>query len=834
MNTQGTQSLAGILGVGNMPSAASSNPNRPPLSSILSARPIPSPSPDRQSLSDIMSGKTPTPPPAQAVKSNISDYLKNFLNVPKNIMDEDYKNFQSGAGAVTHGASLISDNKNPVEKVAGVAEAGLGTVSSTLGSIFAPFTETNKAILPGEGFLPTVGRGMMTGAELAAISSVPTGGTASPLTIPVGAAVSGLISAGMYGLNKLKEVPAVASLLEQHPEIEHIVEGALGLAGTIYGSKKTDVMNTPVSEIPGNIAANTGATANAVAAPIATIADNTEKAITGGIDTAKAKLAEKNVNPQLESSATRLGDQGNNPEINRQGIGETKIEDPTATYDKYLAQEKAFKGDIKQDTALGKVGEEDLGPAFDKVVKMRRDAGATMGSELEKVGETPTDTGESVAKLQTDLQKSGLTLNEEDNTFSAGKTSKVTAQDQALLNDYYAKLHALGPNPSVAELDAFLSKTPQEIDVYKNQNNITGTTNGMRIIQNNLRSLRDDLVPTNDAGQAVNPELQPYLDARSQYAKLSDFLDEGVKFMGTKTQDGDYSKDASMLKSAVQSVLNGGKKDWLVELENLTGNPILDKTVLALQAMKDAGNFRGQSLLETLNEGKVPTDVGGIKGKLIDWTLGKVKGAVLGSPEEQTRTFLNNLKTNSRSGTQLPQPEEISPSVNTTTQPPNTQGLKVEGVISETSPQSLTKQVDDTQYYHGTSADNAESILKNGYDTSQHTPFSGYKAYGDVVNLASTPEDAQTMGGIGHMGDDQETSVIDAKVTPGLNYYNLPDGISSLEGIQLKRAAVRAEGNIPNALKNYLSKQGYDGVVTNVPEEGLIIFDPKNVIFSKK
>lgn len=652
MNPQGTQSLASILKVGNQPSTV--NSNRPSIDSILKSVPSSFASSNRLSIDDIMSGKTPTPPPAETTRNSVADYLKNFMNIPKNIMDEDYKSFQAGKEAITHGAKLQSENPNPIEKVAGVAEGGLGTVTPTLSAIFAPFTKTNEAILPGEGFLPTVGRGMMTGAELGAISSTPTGGAAAPLTIPVGAAVSGVISAGMYGLNKLKEIPAVASLLEQHPEIEHIVEGALGLAGTIYGSGKTDVMNTPVSDIPGNIEANVGATTNAIVSPITNAIDTGSKQITesvkGGVDTVRNKLSGENQNPHLESSAERLVNQ------DRQGIGQTKVEDPVATYDKYLAQEKAFKGDIKQDTALGKVGEEDLGPAFDKVVQMRRDVGGTMGSELEKIGETPTDTSESITKLQTDLGKNGLTLNEEDNTFGAGKTSKVTAQDQALLNEYYAKLNALGPNPSISELDAFLSKTPQELDVYKSNNNIMGTTNGMRIIQNNLRSLRDDLVPTTEAGTAVNPELQPYLDARAQYAKLSDFLDEGIKFMGNKTQDGDYAKDASILKSAVQSVLNGGKKDWLMELENLTGSPILDKTVLALQAMKDAGNFRGQSLLETLNEGKIPTNVEGIKGKLIDWALGKVKGAVIGSPEEQTRTFLNSLKNNAEGDVEIPTP----------------------------------------------------------------------------------------------------------------------------------------------------------------------------------
>jgi len=79
-------------------------------------------------------------------------------------------------------------------------------------------------------------------------------------------------------------------------------------------------------------------------------------------------------------------------------------------------------------------------------------------------------------------------------------------------------------------------------------------------------------------------------------------------------------------------------------LEGLTGYPALDESVLALQAMKDAGNFRGLSLLEVINEGKVPMTKYGIAGKVAEFMVEKGKQLILGSEAEQTRAFLKSLE----------------------------------------------------------------------------------------------------------------------------------------------------------------------------------------------
>ncbi len=368
-------------------------------------------------------------------------------------------------------------------------------------------------------------------------------------------------------------------------------------------------------------------------------------------------IAEKNVDPKIKASFQRLDD------MSRQGIGETKIADPVKTYDEFIGMEKNFKGDIKSDVALGAVGQR-IGNSFDQVVQQRRAVGKVMGAELEKIGSEQASIASPRQSFESELQGSGLSFDSErasqiaefdaanrslldiaegqkGSLLSPTKTSKFTNQDINLLDAYTKELYSLGDNPTIAELDAFLSRIPNEIDVYKGKNSITKTTNAERIIKNNLSQLREQFSPT----VTNNPKLSPYYEARKTYAELSNFLEEGESFLGKKTASGDYAKDASIAKSSVQSLLNNGKKDWLIQLEELTGYPALDESVLALQAMKDSGNFRGLSLLETLSKGDLPAiNQNGIRQKVIDFGLRKGSQMLIGTPEEQTRLFLQSLK----------------------------------------------------------------------------------------------------------------------------------------------------------------------------------------------
>jgi hypothetical protein len=389
------------------------------------------------------------------------------------------------------------------------------------------------------------------------------------------------------------------------------------------------------------------------------------------IDKTKTALSRSNVPENFETSVQRLSKP--NPNIPLK-----EVKSPLTKYNEYLAQEQKFKLDGKADTALSKVGE-DIGTNFEKVIKTRRQAGETMGSELEKVGGIKTDISNSFPTLETELQKNGL-------IFSGGKIKttgavKMSSQDVRMIENYVKELNKLGANPTVKELDAFLSRVPSELDVYKATNNVTKVTNGERIIKGHLSEARKALTENS------NPALSAYAQARATYADLTNFLDEGSKFLGKKTQAGDYAKDASIAKSSVQSIINNGKKDWLLRLEDLTNYPAIDNSIIALQAMKDAGNFRGLSLLETLSGGKIPLSKASAIDKAINYGIEKGGKAFVGTPAEQTRRIIQQSMSATNPPAVLPAVQNLTKSNSKT---------RISNPISPTIPQiGLKSNVSD-------------------------------------------------------------------------------------------------------------------------------------------
>lgn len=397
------------------------------------------------------------------------------------------------------------------------------------------------------------------------------------------------------------------------------VSNASNIIGTIAGGK------------PSLTAVKTGASKTASA--VANTADDAFKAALDLRKNVQVTLAKKSVNPQLQSSAERLFLEGTK-----------RVDDPISTYNKYLSQSKTALTDIKVDPAIAEVGNQ-IGDAFKAVVAQRRAVGATMGEELKKVGTIKTDILPTADKFRQNLASEGLVYDRVTRLITqTAKQTKMTADDVKLLETFASELQKLGSKPTISELDAFMSRIPNEINVYKSSKGITGTTNGERIIKQSLSDLRSNF----DPAKTGNTALTGYAAARKAYADLSDFIDDGTPFLGKLTQSGDFAKDASIAKSAVQSILNNGKKDWMIRLEALTGYPAIDEAVLALQAMKDAGDFRGLSLLQAMSEGAVPTSKSGFTQKIIDFAIEKGSRAIAGTPEEQTRAFLNDLMLKSR------------------------------------------------------------------------------------------------------------------------------------------------------------------------------------------
>jgi hypothetical protein len=531
--------------------------------------------------------------PAPTVPSLAADLGKEYNGARQKI-----------AGAVTTAADRLSrdnatgDTSLPSElkKAGHVVEGGLGAAAGGVQAIFAPLSAAFQKGADATGIHP-VEAAMNTDAGKAFASwaaAHPEAATNLQDALTVGTAG---LSEGATGTLGATDVGATVNAAKTA-----VTENAPALIDSAKNAVKESFTRTP------QVDAATGAGAT--------------EALSG----LRTKISEGNVAPNLASSVDRLGQTGD------------AAHDPLSAYDNYFEQEQKFKADGKEDTALGLVGQK-IGDSYDQVAKIRQAAGKTMSDEMSRVGDTKLDVSAHDAPLEQELSDNGVSIGE-DGKLETSRTSKITDQDKNLLQDYVAKLRELGPNPTAAELDAFLSRTPEELDVFKQQNNITKVTNGERIVKSNLRDLASELSSKN------NPEFATYAQAKSDYASLSKFLDEGSKHLGAKTQSGDFARDASVAKSSVQSILNGGKKDWLLKLEKLTGFPAIDHSMVALQAMKDAGNFRGNSLLELLSpesKGNIPLSKHGIIGKGIDAGLNAGKKALVGTPQEQTRRIIQSI-----------------------------------------------------------------------------------------------------------------------------------------------------------------------------------------------
>lgn len=458
---------------------------------------------------------------------------------------------------------------------------------------------------PAKGLRDTIAKGLHTAKDVtdAAVAPIAESPGFKQLGELFGAAGKGISDELMKNPHYADAATKLAAFLDKNPEIGDALGTANNVAVLAGGAEGASKLPQLADEAHGSISEllKTGPEDATKAAP------PPDTAIT---DKIRTYFAKDNVDPRLEASAQRL-------------------EDPHGTYQNYAKQAEGAVKDVKQDAPIGTVGE-NIGNAYDKVGSMRRLVGKTMGDELAKVKDTPVDISAPRDQIFSEL------FDPAKGQLKTVATSKMTSFDKEQVGQYLHELRALGTDekpPTAEQLDAFLSRVPEELNVAKAAKNITDTTNAERIIKGNLRAIRESLLKV--------PGLKPYGAARSAYSDLSDFLEEGGRHLGAKTQSGDFTRDASVAKSSAESILNGGKKDWLAKLEHLTGYKALDDAVLAIQAMKDAGDNRGLSLFKTLGESSHhPT---GLPFKMLEWGAKKVAGHVIGTSAEQTAAFLKSI-----------------------------------------------------------------------------------------------------------------------------------------------------------------------------------------------
>lgn len=512
-----------------------------------------------------------------------------------------------------------------------IIEAPLGErVQSTIQQTGAKVSELISGQNPEDADKTPIRRGTEVAAEVS-------GGTIATIfqTLPpearkgLGEIGEGFNKAIDFLGGKLAEIPAYKQWQEENPQAVRAltdVAGTLAASGRIAdailvvegGLKSAERLRKTASTAVETVKGAIPKELPSISAKLPSVDDafNSAKQLRTKV---QEYVGEKTVSPKLKASAERLS-----------------TENPVEQYNRDIAQAKKSLVDEKIDDPLSQLGSE-VGDKFREVVQQRRDVGKVMGEELKKVGKTKLDTTDAFTNLETLLKDSGATYDAVKGKIKLSDTAKFAPQDVPLIEKYVKELNKIGANPTLAQVDGLLGRMNQIIEYDKSAKGIMSVTNGERIIKQSLNDLRTAIDASSDA------RLTAYKDARATYSELSNFVDEGASFLGKITQSGDFAKDASLLKSSVQSILNSGKKDWLLRLEGLTGYNAIDKAVIALQAMKDTGIVKGESLLQMLSQGSIPTSKAGFTAKLIDFVAQGLGKVAAGSPEEQTRAFLQSL-----------------------------------------------------------------------------------------------------------------------------------------------------------------------------------------------
>lgn len=569
----------------------------------------------------------------------------------------DFSKYMTGSNAATQ--SVLPPANTSSTFAGGIEKAG-SDIASTVGDIFSG--KTAKQDIPNT-LSPTLPQEMQAGADVAGVATGGVGKVAGDLAGAVGSLIptsenTNMLPAlktadGSTPTNLTDAFTAMMQGLGKTPPAEYVAQkiGEFQQKHPLASKDLGDLINI-TSVIPeegvvegiGEGAVNAGKN---VGSKIGDVVDSVKNAPGDGlVEKAQIASTKSNMNPALGTAAKRVQEVPPEKILNAasdpKGLANLNIERPSALHEKYYNQELKFLKDNKEDTAIGMVGT-DIGNAFGNVVKMRQKVGKTISDELDKFGSTKISNSGTVSAFQQDLIKSGAKYDSLEKTITNSDESKFTSSDTKLLEKYGQEMQKLGSKPTAKALDAFVGRMPNEIKALKAEAGINFKTNAERIISKNLDHVRSTL---------TNAGTPAYKSARSSYSELSKVVDEGAPMLGKITQSGDFAKDASLAKSAVKSISDNGKKDWLLKIEKITGEPLLDKATLALQAMKDAGDYRGNSLLEdltnTVEQGKalpfkaseVADLVAGSPMRVVSAGVKKFKG----TPFEQTQRYLKSIE----------------------------------------------------------------------------------------------------------------------------------------------------------------------------------------------
>jgi hypothetical protein len=321
-------------------------------------------------------------------------------------------------------------------------------------------------------------------------------------------------------------------------------------------------------------------------------------------------------------------------------------------YGQMLEKAKKFIKDRRDTSSPLEIVGQNTDKALQTANFMRKQVGKQMG-EVEK----------SAANVRVDLSKTRLQdfmdhVESVRNGAQYGGTKGQTPEVKQFLKDLNL-LQKKGT--SVDEVLNFTRQWSRKLDNLKD--------NFGQFKDNRYdNSLLQDLVgqfknSARDTLGEINPN---YRELVTKYRMTSMVRDEGNRLLGKEGMLGDTIRGAATAKRAVQSNSDGGSRQFYNYLKELTGYDGMQEADIAIQAMKDAGDYQGLNLLEVSKD--IATGKSRLPDSMLGWTqfgIGKLYDKVRPEAEQRTSNFIknNHFQTPNVVST-MPMSANITPTIN--------------------------------------------------------------------------------------------------------------------------------------------------------------------------
>lgn len=297
-------------------------------------------------------------------------------------------------------------------------------------------------------------------------------------------------------------------------------------------------------------------------------------------------------------------------------------------YDKMLEKAKSFAKERRDNNSPLEIVGINTDKELAKVANIRKSVGAQMGKiEKEAAGVTVDLTNTRSTQEFVDFISSASKK-----TNYAGK-SKFTPEVQQFRRDLNT-LQKKGA--SIDEVLTFTRNWNRVIEDAKDGfGNFTKNKYENTLISRMVSEMKDQ---ARNTLAEMNPD---YKNLVNQYRITSQLRDEGNRLLGKEGMLGSAIKGASTAKRAIQSNSDGGARQFYNKLKELTGYDGLQEADIAIQAMKDAGDYQGLSLLEVskdIAQGKtgIPNSIPEAIWRGINFVGEKVRP----SADQRTRNYI--------------------------------------------------------------------------------------------------------------------------------------------------------------------------------------------------